>query len=89
MKTIRTFALGAVIFLSVPSFAQTSPAAGKKTSTEITFATQAEKDARVKQLETKLNVDMTDATYPKADLEKEKQTLAKTRRARIVAAVNK
>ncbi|MCW3071703.1 MAG: hypothetical protein JWO44_1593 [Bacteroidetes bacterium] len=90
MKTIRTFIAGAAIFLSAQSFAQTAAASAKPNSAqEITFSTQAEKDAKIKQLEEKLKVDMIDATYPKADLEKEKQTLAKTRKARIVAVVNK
>jgi|GEM_PF-3156792 len=89
MKTIRTLVAGTVLLLSAPAFAQTAAAPAKQSSAqEITFATQAEKDAKIKELEEKLKVDMIDATYPKADLEKEKQTLARTRKALIVRGKN-
>jgi hypothetical protein len=83
MKTAKLSTIFLCAFLSLSAFGQTAETKKTNDQKEIVFSTQNEKDACIKKMEDKLKIDLIDATYPSADLEKQKQELAKAKKTKI------
>lgn len=55
-----------------------------KTLTEISYASQQEKDKSIKDQETRLSINLSDPSYPKDVLEIEKKTLKDSKKGTII-----
>lgn len=62
--------------------AQDNPNKAKSAS----FTSEQEKAAAIKKLESKIKIDVTDPSFPKEDLDKEKKELASMKEAKVVTA---
>lgn len=82
MKKLRLLLMLAGLSVTGISLAQTTPA------TPTVFATQAEKDAKIAQLEAKIKTDTNDQTFPAAELAKEKKQLTVLKKAVVRPASN-
>lgn len=65
-------------------FGQDNPVKDGKVTKTITFSSEKEKSDAIKKLEEKINIDLSDPTYPKEDLEKEKKELMTLKETKVV-----
>ncbi|MGZ3901406.1 MAG: hypothetical protein ACXVO9_15265 [Bacteroidia bacterium] len=85
MKKKTTVLLIAGFVFSIAAIAQDGskqkPKEAKKN--EIIYHSQAEKDKSISEQENRLKINLNDPTYPKDILEKEKQALKESKKAKI------
>lgn len=73
--------------MSYSAISQETPVK-KSTATTVTFASEKEKNMKIKELEAKIKINESDPTYPVDVLAKEKQELLDLKKAKVNVSNN-
>ena len=79
--TLVALTVGMSVCMSIQ--AQTPAQKASPAQKEVTFATTAEKQQKIHELEQRIKVNSMDQTYPSADLQAEKKELELLKKAKI------
>jgi cytochrome c-type biogenesis protein CcmH/NrfG len=91
-RLLKTLLFMLCAFLYSSSFAQegNTKLVNKPAPEQLmTFSKQSEKDTFIKQLEDKLKINLTDPSYPAAEIEKQKKELIAVKKAKITKEAKK